>query len=317
MVTTASTWNRKDLLDLSDITREEVETLFGLTRSFKEVIARPVKKVPTLRGKTVINLFLEPSTRTRTSFELAGKYLSADVINISGSTSSMTKGETLLDTVENLEAMKSDVIVIRHSSAGAPDLIAKQLKSSVINAGDGRRGHPTQGLLDLFTLTEALGDLKNKKIVILGDIAHSRVARSDLDVLKLYGAKVVFCGPPTLVPAGIEKMGAQLTYSVEEAVKDADAIIVLRLQRERMQAGLLPSLDEYSALYGLNKKRLGLARKNVVVMHPGPINRGVEISSAVADAGCSLILDQVTNGLALRMGLLYLMTGGHAAHDTH
>jgi aspartate carbamoyltransferase catalytic subunit len=276
------------------------------------VSERDIKKVPTLRGKTVINLFYEASTRTRTSFELAGKRLSADVINISPSTSSVVKGETLLDTARNIEAMKSDIIIIRHSCSGAPEFLSTRLKSSVINAGDGFHEHPTQALLDMFTIREKLGRLDNITVAIVGDIMHSRVARSNIYGLTTMGAEVRVCGPATMIPAGVEKLGAQVYYDMDEAVKGADVVMMLRLQLERQAAGLFPGVREYAGLYGLNRTRLERAEKKVVVMHPGPVNRGVEIASDVAD-NQSVILDQVTNGVAVRMAVMFLLSGGTKA----
>ncbi len=302
----------KDLLGIKGMTADEINLILDTAATFKDVSERDIKKVPTLRGKTVINLFYEASTRTRTSFELAGKRLSADVINISPSTSSVVKGETLLDTARNIEAMKSDIIIIRHSCSGAPEFLSTRLKSSVINAGDGFHEHPTQALLDMFTIREKLGRLDNITVAIVGDIMHSRVARSNIYGLTTMGAEVRVCGPATMIPAGVEKLGAQVYYDMDEAVKGADVVMMLRLQLERQSAGLFPGVREYAGLYGLNRTRLERAEKKVVVMHPGPVNRGVEIASDVAD-NQSVILDQVTNGVAVRMAVMFLLSGGSKA----
>lgn len=301
---------RKDLLGIEELEKDEIELILSSASSFKEVSTREIKKVPTLRGKTVINLFYEASTRTRTSFELAAKRMSADAVNISVSASSASKGETLKDTVLNLEAMNPDCVVIRHSSSGAPHMIARYLKSSVVNAGDGAHEHPSQALLDLFTVKEKLGDIKGLNIAIIGDIAHSRVARSNIHGFTKLGAKVTVCGPPTMIPMGIESLGCRVTHDMTEAIKSADVIMMLRLQLERQKKGLFPSVREYSSLYGLNKERLKKAKKDVLIMHPGPVNRGVEISPEVADGEHSLILEQVTNGVAIRMAIFYLLLGG-------
>jgi aspartate carbamoyltransferase catalytic subunit len=302
----------KDLLGIKGMTADEIKLILDTAATFKDVSERDIKKVPTLRGKTVINLFYEASTRTRTSFELAGKRLSADVINISPSTSSVVKGETLLDTARNIEAMKSDIIIIRHSCSGAPEFLSTRLKSSVINAGDGFHEHPTQALLDMFTIREKLGRLDNITVAIVGDIMHSRVARSNIYGLTTMGAEVRVCGPATMIPAGVEKLGARVYYDMDEAVKGADVVMMLRLQLERQAAGLFPGVREYAGLYGLNRTRLERAGKKVVVMHPGPVNRGVEIASDVAD-NQSVILDQVTNGVAVRMAVMFLLSGGTKA----
>ncbi|MEK6697624.1 MAG: aspartate carbamoyltransferase catalytic subunit [Nitrospirota bacterium] len=302
----------KDLLGIKGMTVDEIKLILDTAATFKDVSEREIKKVPTLRGKTVINLFYEASTRTRTSFELAGKRLSADVINISPSSSSVVKGETLLDTARNIEAMKSDIIIIRHSCSGAPEFLSTRLKSSVINAGDGFHEHPTQALLDMFTIREKLGRLDNITVAIVGDIMHSRVARSNIYGLTTMGAEVRVCGPATMIPAGIEKLGARVYYDMDEAVKGADVVMMLRLQLERQAAGLFPGVREYAGLYGLNRTRLDRAEKKVVVMHPGPVNRGVEIASDVAD-NQSVILDQVTNGVAVRMAVMFLLSGGAKA----
>ncbi len=302
----------KDLLGIKGMTADEIKLILDTAATFKDVSERDIKKVPTLRGKTVINLFYEASTRTRTSFELAGKRLSADVINISTSTSSVVKGETLLDTARNIEAMKCNIIILRHSCSGAPEYLSKRLKSSVINAGDGFHEHPTQALLDLFTIREKLGSISGLTVAIVGDIAHSRVARSNIYGLTAMGARVRVCGPPTMIPTGIESLGARVSYDMNEAIEGADVVMMLRLQLERQAAGLFPGVREYARLYGLNRTRLERAGKNAVVMHPGPINRGGEIASDVADNG-SVILDQVTNGVAVRMAVMFLLSGGAKA----
>jgi aspartate carbamoyltransferase catalytic subunit len=308
-------WTRKDLLGAKELTAEEIGLVLDTAVSMKEIASRDIKKVPTLRGKTVINLFYEASTRTRTSFEIAGKWLSADVINISTSVSSVAKGETLKDTGLTLQAMHPDVVVIRHAVPGAPHLLAKLLtKTSIINAGDGAHEHPTQALLDLFTIRERRPTLSGLKVAIVGDILHSRVARSNIFAMRTMGMQVRVCGPPTLLPRYVETLGVEKCLRVEQAIADADIIMMLRIQRERMGAGLFPTLREYSKLYGLNLDRLKLTRPDVLIMHPGPINRGVEIAPEVADGPYSLILDQVENGLAIRMALLFLLTGGQAAN---
>ena len=307
-VGTAS-WTKKDLLGLRELTAEEIRLILQTAESFREVSLRPIKKVPALRGKTVVNLFFEPSTRTRTSFELAAKRLSADVVNIAAAGASLSKGETALDTVRNLEALKIDAFVIRHASAGVPHLIARRTNASVINAGDGAHEHPTQALLDLFTIREKLGRIEGLNVSIIGDIAHSRVARSNIWGLTKLGARVTVCGPPTLVPQQIEQLGVRATYDVDEAVQGADILMLLRIQHERQEAQLVPSLREYRLRYGITRERLASAKSGVLIMHPGPINRGVELDSGVADGPYSVILDQVTNGLAVRMAVLYLVSG--------
>ncbi len=300
----------KDLLDLNEVDRQDLTTILDTAESLKEISRRPIKKVPTLRGKTQLNLFFEPSTRTRTSFEIAGKRLSADTVNFSASASSVSKGETLMDTVNNLQAMAPDVIVVRHKSAGAPHMIASLIPTPVINAGDGAHAHPTQALLDLFTVREKLGKLDGLNVVIVGDVTNSRVARSDLDGFTTMGAKVWVCGPPTLIPPGIEAAGARVCHDLDEIIEDMDVIIMLRIQLERGSGTRFPSLREYSIRYGLNPARLARTKPEALVMHPGPINRGVEISPEVADGPRSVILDQVENGVAVRMALLYLLCGG-------
>ena len=300
-------WRKKDLLGLEYLTKEEIELIIDNAKSFKEVLGRPLRKVPTLRGKTVVNLFYEPSTRTRTSFELAAKRLSADVITIVKESSSIQKGETLIDTGRNLEALKIDIIVVRHNSSGAAMTLSRSVNISVINAGDGWHEHPTQALLDIFTLKEKRGTIKGLNVSIIGDIAHSRVARSNIWGLTKLGANVTVCAPEKLIPAGIEKLGVKVTHSVEEAIKTADAINVLRMQFERDKAGAFPSKIEYFKTFGITEERLEKAKKDIIVMHPGPINRGVEISAEVADGANSVILEQVTNGIAIRMAVLYLV----------
>lgn len=305
---TKSLYAKKDLLGLEYLTREEIEFILDNARSFKEVLARPLRKVPTLRGKTVVNLFYEPSTRTRTSFELAAKRLSADVINIVTESSSIQKGETLIDTGRNLEALKTDIIVIRHSCSGAAMMLSRAVNISVVNAGDGWHEHPTQGLLDIFTLKEKLGDIKGLNVSIIGDIAHSRVARSNIWGLTKLGVNVTVCAPAGLIPAEIEKLGVKVTNDVDEAIKKADAINVLRMQFERDERDAFPSRIEYFKSFGITEERLEKAKKNIIVMHPGPINRGVEMSAEVADGANSVILEQVTNGIAVRMAVLYLVS---------
>ncbi|HPU29664.1 MAG TPA: aspartate carbamoyltransferase catalytic subunit [Syntrophorhabdaceae bacterium] len=302
-------WTKKDLLEIKDLTKDEILLILETAESFKEISLREIKKVPTLRGKTVITLFYEPSTRTRTSFEIAAKRLSADTINISASTSSFVKGETLKDTGKNLESMKPDVIIIRHSMPGAPHILARTLKSSIINAGDGAHEHPTQALLDLFTIKEKKGKIDGLKIVIIGDIMHSRVARSNIFALKQFDTEIVCCGPATMIPPYIEKLGVAVEYNINRAVKDADVVMMLRIQKERGRISYIPSIREYAILYGLKKAHLEKAKKDVIVMHPGPMNRGVEISDEVADGEYSVILDQVENGVAVRMAILYLLIG--------
>ena len=302
---------KKDILGIQEMTTEEITLILDTAESFLEISTREIKKVPTLRGKSVINLFYEASTRTRTSFELAGKRLSADTINISASTSSVVKGETLIDTARNLEAMNPDIIVIRHSAAGAPHLLAGLVRQSIINAGDGAHEHPSQALLDMLTIREKKGKIAGLKVAIIGDIAHSRVARSNIYGLSKMGAEVVVAGPPTMLPREIDKLGVRAYTKLEEAVTGADVVMMLRIQLEREKQNIFPSLREYARHYCLNRRNLGLAKEDVIVMHPGPINRGVEISPDIADdPSCSVILNQVNNGVAVRMALLYLLTGG-------
>jgi aspartate carbamoyltransferase catalytic subunit len=302
--------NRKDLLGIQELSVEEIHLILDTAESFLEVSTREIKKVPTLRGKSVVNLFYEPSTRTRTSFEIAGKRLSADTINISTSTSSVVKGETLIDTARNLEAMNPDIIVIRHSAAGAPHLLAGLLKQSIINAGDGAHEHPTQALLDMMTIRSKKGRIAGLQVAIVGDISHSRVARSNIHGLTKMGAHVSIAGPATMIPRDIEKMGVRVYTRIEEAIRDADIIMMLRIQSERERQSIFPSLREYAQFFSLGRRNIDLARRDALVMHPGPINRGVEISPDIADGPRSIILDQVTNGVAVRMALLYLLTGG-------
>jgi len=303
-------FNKKDILDMESLSADEIGIILDTADRMKEISERPIKKVPTLRGKTVVLFFYEPSTRTRVSFDIAAKRLSADSLSISASSSSMVKGETLLDTAKNLEAMKPDVIVIRHSSAGAPHMLARMLNAAIINAGDGMHAHPTQALLDMMTVREKKGKIEGLRIAIIGDIAHSRVARSNCIGFTKMGASVVLAGPPTMIPKQIESMGASVTYDLNEAIEDADVIMMLRIQKERQKHFLFPTEREYAKVYGLNRERLKNAKDDALIMHPGPINRGVEISSDVADGPYSLILSQVTNGVAVRMALLYLVAGG-------
>jgi aspartate carbamoyltransferase catalytic subunit len=299
----------KDLLAIRDLSPEEILLILDTAESMKEISTRDIKKVPTLRGKTVINLFYEPSTRTRTSFEIAGKRLSADVINISSASSSTTKGETLKDTGRNLQAMNPDLIVIRHAAAGAPKILADALPVPVINAGDGAHEHPTQALLDAFTIREKKKTLAGITVAIIGDITHSRVARSNIALLQKMGAVVRLSGPYTMVPPHIEALGVSFIPDIGEAIHDADVIMMLRIQLERQQHGLFPTVREYARFFGLNREKLQRAKPDVLIMHPGPLNRGVEISPDVADGPYSIILDQVTNGVAVRMALLYLLIG--------
>lgn len=302
-------FKRKHLLGIEELQKEEIDLILEEAKSFSEISLREVKKVPTLRGKTIINLFFEPSTRTRSSFEIAAKRLSADIINFSASTSSLLKGETLRDTVRNLEAMKSDIIVVRHPYSYAPHFIASFSKSSVINAGDGTHEHPTQAILDAFTILERKKRIEGLKIVIVGDILHSRVARSNIFLLTKLGAKVFLSGPPTLLPKEMENLGVAIEHNFDRAIEDADVIMMLRIQLERMSKNFFPSLREYRMLYSIDLKRLKKAKKDVIIMHPGPINRGIELSAEVADSEYSVILDQVSNGIAVRMTVLYLLSG--------
>ncbi|NQS90540.1 aspartate carbamoyltransferase catalytic subunit [Patescibacteria group bacterium] len=302
-------FERKDLLGIEDLRSEEIYFILDTAKSLRQILDRPIKKVPTLRGKTVANLFFEPSTRTRISFELAAKRLNADVVSFSYSTSSTSKGESLLDTVKNIMAMRVDCFVLRHPAPGTPHFLAKNLPVSVINAGDGSHEHPTQALIDLYTIREKKGKLEGLEVVIIGDIAHSRVARSDIWALNKLGAKVRVCGPPTLIPPQIEKIGVKVFYSVEEAIKGVDVVMMLRVQEERQNRCFFPSLHEYREFFSLNEARLNLAKPEAIIMHPGPVNRGVELPAVLADGKKSVILDQVTNGIAVRMAVLYLLLG--------
>ncbi|MFH1191341.1 MAG: aspartate carbamoyltransferase catalytic subunit [Candidatus Omnitrophota bacterium] len=301
-------WTKKDLLGLEYLTQEEIELILNTAESFKEVSTREIKKVPALRGKTTVNLFYEPSTRTRVSFEVAAKRLSADVINIATETSSVRKGETLIDTGKNIQALKADIIIIRHNCSGAANMLARSLEISVVNAGDGWHEHPTQALLDIFTLKEKFGKIKDLNVAIVGDIAHSRVARSNIWGLTKLGAKVTLCAPEILLPAGIELTGAKTSSNVDEVLKNADAVNVLRMQFERDEETAFPAQLDYYKKFGITEERLAKAKKGIVVMHPGPINRGIEMSSEVADGANSVILEQVTNGIAVRMAVLFLVS---------
>lgn len=300
---------QRHLLGIKNITAEDIELIFETASNFKEVINRPIKKVPSLRDVTIANIFFENSTRTRLSFELAEKRLSADVVNFSTSTSSVKKGETLLDTVNNILAMKVDMVVMRHASVGAPHFLSRHIKANIVNAGDGTHEHPTQALLDAFSIKEKLGKVNGKKVAIIGDILHSRVALSNIFALQKLGAKVMVCGPPTLLPKHITSLGVQVETEVSKALQWCDAANVLRIQLERQQLKYFPSLREYSLYYGITKKMLDALDKEIVLMHPGPINRGVELSSDAADSHHSIILDQVENGVAVRMAVLYLLAG--------
>ena len=306
-------WTRKDLIALDPLTSAEITLLLDTAKAFKGVGERSLKKVPALRGKTLVNFFVEPSTRTRASFELAAMRLSADVVNIAATASSLQKGETLKDTARNLEALLADIIVLRHSSAGASQFLAERLRASVINAGDGSHEHPTQGLLDVFTVRERFGTIEGLKVAIVGDILFSRVARSNVHALVKLGADVTLVGPTTLVPRSLEALGVRVTHRLEEVLETTDVINLLRIQHERQRKEYFPSLGEYTALFGLTKARAARLKPGCLVMHPGPINRGVEIDSDVADGAHSVILEQVTNGLAVRMAVLYLCAGGAAA----
>src|SRR6187455_487127 len=308
-------WKRKHLLDVQSLSREEIQLVHETARAFKAVGERAIKKVPALRGKTVINLFIEPSTRTRISFELAAIRLSADVINFTAEASSLKKGETLKDTARNLEALNADIIVMRHSASGAAHFLSRVVESHIVNAGDGAHEHPTQALLDTFTIREKKGRIEGLNVTILGDILYSRVARSNIWALIKLGAKVTLCGPSTLVPRTFEAMGCRVTHDVEEALREADIIHLLRIQHERQRKSMFPSIGEYTTLFGLNKARFAKAKPDALVMHPGPINRGVEIDNEIADCGRSLILEQVTNGLAVRMAVLFLVNGGKGPQE--
>ncbi len=306
-------WKRKDLLSMQELDAAEITDVLDTAESMREIATREIKKVPTLRGKTVVNLFYESSTRTRTSFEIAGKWLSADVINFSASGSSAEKGESLLDTAKNIEAMSPDVVVVRHKASGTPALLARNLACSVVNAGDGAHEHPTQALLDLLTIRQKKGHLEGLNVTIVGDVAHSRVARSDIHGMRRMGITVTVAGPPTLIPPACQELGVKVSYRLEEAIANSDVIMMLRLQQERMEGGLIPSLREYSRVWGLSLTKLQHCRPDVLIMHPGPVNRGVELAPEVADSQYSVILNQVANGVAVRMAVLYLLAGSRAA----
>jgi len=300
----------RHLLGLDGMEKHEMLLFLDTARSFREILERPIKRVPTLQGKTVVNLFYEPSTRTRISFELAQKRMSADIVNFSASTSSVKKGESLIDTVKNIEAMKIDMVVVRHSSPGAAHLLSRVLDANIINAGDGGHEHPTQALLDMMTIREKFGKLEGLTIGLIGDISHSRVALSNIFGLKAMGARVIVCGPSTLIPREIERLGVEVYHHIDEVIPQVDVLNILRLQLERQKSGLFPSLREYHIYFGITRERLEKASKSILIMHPGPMNRGLEISSYVADSEHSVILEQVTNGIALRMAVLYLLAGG-------
>jgi aspartate carbamoyltransferase catalytic subunit len=305
-------WTRKDLLTIQELEPAEIGLILDTAASMKEIAGREIKKVPTLRGRTVVNLFYEASTRTRTSFEIAGKWLSADVVNWSAAGSSAAKGETLLDTAKNIEAMSPDVVVVRHGASGAAQLLARALKCAVVNAGDGAHEHPTQALLDLLTIRDKKGHLEGLSVAIVGDIAHSRVARSNIHGMKKLGMTVTVAGPPTLIPPFVQELGVKVCHRLEEAIADVDVVMMLRLQQERMTSGLIPSLREYARYWGLTRASLSAARQDVLIMHPGPVNRGIELAPEVADGPYSVILDQVANGVAVRMAVLYLVAGARA-----
>ena len=302
-------WTKKDLLSLYDLSRDEILHILNTAEEFKKVSQRNVKKVPALRGRTVVNLFVEPSTRTRVSFELAEQRLSADIINMNADVSSFRKGETLLDTLKNIQALQADIVVIRHQATGAPNFLARELNMGVVNAGDGAHSHPTQALLDIFTMREKKGRIEGLNVVVVGDILHSRVARSNVWGLIKLGANVTFAGPATLVPREFEQIGVRVCHNLKDALAEADVINLLRIQLERQQRGYFPSLGEYSRFFGIHPETLRYIKKDALIMHPGPINRGVEIDSAVADGPQSVILEQVTNGLAVRMAVLFLVAG--------
>ena len=306
------TFQSKHLLGLERTSAEDIFTILDTAKSFREVLDRPIKRLPTLQGKTVVNLFYEPSTRTRISFELAEKRLSADIVNFSASTSSVKKGETLIDTVKNIEAMKIDMVVVRHSSPGAPHLLARVMNANIINAGDGGHEHPTQALLDMFTIRQKLGDLKGKTVALVGDISHSRVAMSNIHGLNKLGAKVIVCGPSTLIPREIQKLNVEVYHNIDEIIPKVDVLNILRLQLERQREALFPSLREYHNYFGITRERLEGSTRPILIMHPGPMNRGIEISSNVADSEHSVILEQVTNGVAIRMAVLFLLAGGQS-----
>ncbi|MDD6337523.1 MAG: aspartate carbamoyltransferase catalytic subunit [Lentisphaeria bacterium] len=302
-------WTKKDLLDLYDLSRDEILHILNTAEEFKKVSQRNVKKVPALRGRTVVNLFVEPSTRTRVSFELAEQRLSADIINMNADVSSFRKGETLLDTLKNIQSLQADIVVMRHQATGAPNFLARELNMGVVNAGDGAHSHPTQALLDIFTIREKKGRIEGLNVVIVGDILHSRVARSNVWGLLKLGANVTFAGPATLVPREFEKIGVRVCHNLKDALAEADVVNLLRIQLERQQRGYFPSLGEYSRFFGIHPETLRYIKRDALIMHPGPINRGVEIDSAVADGPQSVILEQVTNGLAVRMAVLFLVAG--------
>ena len=308
-------WQRPHLLDIESLCADEIVTVLDTARAFKAVGERAIKKTPALRGKTVVNLFIEPSTRTRISFELAAMRLSADVINFTAEASSLKKGETLKDTARNLEALNADIIVIRHGASGAPHFLSRVVNAHIVNAGDGAHEHPTQALLDTFTIREKKGRIEGLNVTILGDILYSRVARSNIRALTSLGAHVTLCGPSTLVPRVFEQMGCRVTYDVNEAIESADVINLLRIQHERQRKTMFPSIGEYASLFGLNSARFARTKPDVLIMHPGPINRGVEINSEIADCGRSVILEQVTNGLAIRMAVLFLISGGKGPQE--
>ncbi|MCC5022794.1 MAG: aspartate carbamoyltransferase catalytic subunit [Candidatus Synoicihabitans palmerolidicus] len=309
-------WTRRHLLTLEELSLKELEQIHATAASFKKILTRSVKKVPALRGKTIVNLFMEPSTRTRLAFDMAAKRLSADVLSLDAKSSSTTKGESLRDTAENLQALQADMIVVRHSAPGSPLYLSKILNIPVINAGDGAHEHPTQGLLDTFTMRERLGSLQGRRIVILGDILYSRVARSNIQALKIFGADVTLVGPSTLVPRRFEALGVKVSHNLRAALADAEVVMLLRIQHERQNSSMFPFLGEYTSMFGLNHERASWLHPDAIIMHPGPINRGVEIDSELADGPRSVILDQVTNGIAVRMAVLYLCSGGQPEYVT-
>jgi aspartate carbamoyltransferase catalytic subunit len=306
---------RKDLLGLEDLTREEIEIILDTAKSMREILDRPIKKVPTLKGKTVVNMFFEPSTRTQSSFDLAAKRLSADTVSVSTKGSAVQKGESLLDTLLNIDAMKADAFIVRHWASGAPHFLAKHTEAAVINAGDGTHEHPTQALLDMLTMEDRFGKIEGLSVLIVGDILHSRVARSNIFGLKKMGAHVTLAGPPTLLPEYFKELGVEICYDIDEAVKDKDVIMALRIQRERLEEAYFPSIREYRKYFGITRERLKKASKNAVIMHPGPVNWGVELDFDLIQERESLILDQVTNGVAIRMAVLYLFIRGEKAHE--
>lgn len=309
-------WNRKHLITLEELSRAELDQIHSTAAGFKKILTRSVKRVPALRGKTIVNLFLEPSTRTRMAFDMAAKRLSADVISLDAKSSSTTKGESLRDTAENIAALQADMIVMRHSAPGAPLYLSRILKIPVINAGDGAHEHPTQGLLDTFTMRERLGELDGRRVVILGDILFSRVARSNIQALRTLGADVTVVGPSTLVPPYFEALGVTVSHDLRSALADAEVVMLLRIQHERQNSGMFPSIGEYTSMFGLNQERASWLHPDAIIMHPGPINRGVEIDSELADGDRSVILEQVTNGIAVRMAVLYLCAGGQPEYVT-